>query len=156
MAKGASSRSGPAPDPDALRNDRSNHVGDWVELPKSGRHGPVPDWPLSEPTSRESSLWEAQWGRPQALMWERNEQEVEVALFVRALVDAERQGAPVAARNLVKQLLESLGLSVPGLRQARWKIVDETAAVVNPARSARKASGSARDRLKVVTDGEAS
>lgn len=154
MKGGARARSGPAPDPDALRRDRPQDVGEWVELPKSGRLGDAPAWPLSEASSRELDLWNREWVRPQALMWEQNGQELEVALFVRALVEAERPGAPTASRTLVKQLLESLGLSVPGLRSFRWKIVDQSSVEHDGSRAGRKATGSARDRLKVVTDGE--
>jgi len=121
----------------------------------SGRVGDPPLWPLTDATSRELELWVAQWSRPQAIMWEQNAQEVEVALFVRALVDAERPGATTASRTLVRQLLEALGLSVPGLRQARWKIVDTASVEHDSSRPGRRAKGSARDRLKVVTDSEA-
>jgi hypothetical protein len=45
-------------------------------------------------------------------MWERNGQDAEVALFVRSLVAAEARDAPVAARTLVRQQQEALGLSL--------------------------------------------
>lgn len=144
---GARVRSGPAPDPMALRRDRD--AGEWVELPASGRAGDLPAWPLSEPTPRELDLWSVEWRRPQAVMWERNGQALEVAMFVRAVVDAESPRASVSSRTLVRQQMDSLGLSIPGMRAARWRIVDETAAprAQRPAAPARK---SARDRLKVV------
>ena len=82
MAKGgARTRSGPAPDPLALRRERD--AGEWTELPAAGRDGPVPDFPLVQPLARELEIWAAQWVRPQALMWERNGQQLEVALFAR-------------------------------------------------------------------------
>lgn len=144
---GARSRSGPAPDPNALRRDRDS--GDWVTLPSSGREGPVPEWPLSDPSKRELELWESEWLRPQAVMWERNGQELEVAMFVRALKDAEAPNASVASRTLVRQMLESLGLSLPGMLRLKWRIGD-------PPKSARRsvAGGeSVKDRLKVVQGG---
>lgn len=147
---GARARSGPAPDPNALRRERD--AGEWVELPAAGREGDPPEWPLERPTSRELELWIAEWRRPQALMWERNSQAIEVALYCRALVDAESPRASVAARTLVRQLMDNLGISVPGMRAARWKIVEQ--AETKPQAKGR-ARRSARDRLKVVDGGGA-
>lgn len=77
-----------------------------------------------------------------------------MAMFVRSLVEAEAPGATTAARTLVRQQMEALGLTVPGLRANRW-IIGETTA---PAR-ALKATGtdgpSAKDRLKVLDGGGA-
>ena len=75
MAKGASSRSGPAPDPNALRRDRDGET--WLTLPAEGRKGKAPAWPLSKATARESKLWTSEWKRPQALQWERNGQQLD-------------------------------------------------------------------------------
>ncbi len=104
--------------------------------------------------SRETELWTEEWRRPQAIEWERNGQEVEVALYVRALVAAEAPDAKVTLRTLVKQQQEALGLSLPGLARNLWKIeeadCDEAAEPVKP-----KAQG-ARSRFKVIDgDGEA-
>jgi hypothetical protein len=117
---GSRARSGPAPDPNALRRERD--ASDWIHLPATGRQGPTPAWPLSRATSRERQLWEAEWQRPQAVMWEANGQFVEVALYVRSLKEAERPKASVALRTLVKQQQEALGLSLPGLARNRWII----------------------------------
>jgi hypothetical protein len=143
---GARPRSGPPPDPNALRRDRDS--GDWVSLP-SKREGKTPPWPLTDPSSRELSLWRVEWKRPQAVMWERNGQQVEVAVYVRSLVDAEQRGAPVAARTLVRQQQEALGLSIPGLMRNRWRI--EGAEVEAP--KAKRTRATARDRFKVVDGG---
>ena len=144
MPRGGHAHSGPAPDPSALRRERDK--GEWTELPAEGRDGPVPDWPLSKATKRELELWADQWSRPQALMWERNGQELEVAMFVRAVRIGEQPSAPTNARTLVRQLMDSLGLTVPGMRSLRWKIV------AAESKSARRTSGTARDRLRVVQD----
>lgn len=145
MAKGgARARSGPAPDPLALRRERDE--GDWVSLPAEGRSGPAPEWPLTKPTARETALWKKEWTRPQAVMWERLHLEVEVALYVRSLVGAEKLKAPVNLRTLVKQQQEALGLSLPGLARNKWKI-EAGAAERGPARPP------ARTRFKVVTGG---
>jgi hypothetical protein len=117
--------SGPAPDPNALRRDRKDDRAQWVHLPAAGRPGPAPDWPLIRPTKRELALWEREWARPQAIMWERNGQAIEVALYVRTFVRAEAPRAPVDARRLVRQFMDGLGISATGLRTNRWVIEHE-------------------------------
>lgn len=151
MAKGgARAHSGPAPDPNALRRDRDS--GDWVTLPVEGRAGEPPAWPLRDQTERELELWVSEWARPQAVMWERNGQEVEVAMYIRSLVDAESSRATVASRTLVRQQQEALGLSLPGLARNRWRIGEaETMAAPRAV-----AGASARERFKVVAGGQAS
>jgi hypothetical protein len=119
MAKGgARGRSGPPPDPDSL----TQAEGEWTVLPAAGREGEVPAWPLAQAIERELDLWGDEWSRPQAIMWERQGQELEVALYVRSLVTAEAHNAPTNTRTLVKQLQEALGISMPGLLRNRWKI----------------------------------
>lgn len=129
-------------------------------LPAAGRVGSAPEWPLAEAPAaelgeRELVLWEREWRRPQAILWERNGQELEVALYVRAVADAERFGASVSARTLVKQLQEALGLSVPGLLRNRWRIEADAQAEAGgpapvPGSTAKKG---ARDRFTVVDGG---
>lgn len=143
---GARARSGPPPDPNALRRNRD--AGEWVTLPAEGRDGPEPRWPLhGEPTARERYIWRDFWKKPQAVMWEHNSQEYEVALLVRRYTEAE---APLASANLstlVRQMMDSLGLTIPGLRSNRWRIADAaTPAGQTPLRRA----PSARGRLHVV------
>lgn len=152
MAKGgARARSGPAPDPNALRRERD--AGEWVELPEAGREGAPPVWPLIDPMARELELWAVEWARPQAFMWERNGQQLEVAMYVRAVVDAESPRASVSARTLVRQQMDSLGLTVPGLRTNRWKIVRESQPQPAAQTGASRGRASAKDRLKLVEGG---
>lgn len=102
--------------------------------------------------ARELELWEREWRRPQAVAWEANGQEVEVALYVRALASAEDPGAKVTLRTLVKQQQEALGISLPGLARNRWMIGTTVAA--EPARPTGRAGGrSARSRFRVVPGG---
>jgi len=147
---GARARSGPAPDPNALRRDKDG--GDWTTLPSAGRPGPAPTWPLAEQTEREAVLWEREWRRPQALIWEANGQELEVAMFVRSVADAENAEASVASRTLVRQQMDSLGVSIPGLLRNRWRIADD-APSHKPTGTAGRSGLTARNRLKVVPDG---
>lgn len=145
---GARTRSGPAPDPTALRRERD--AGDWSILPAEGRRGATPEWPLTEQTLREDELWERLWRMPQALMWERYGQELEVGLYVRRLAEAESPDASVAVGTLVRQMADSLGLTTPGMRSNRWRIAAEEAPAAASPRAARAAGSSARSRLKVV------
>ncbi|MGW4802991.1 hypothetical protein [Kitasatospora sp. NPDC004272] len=156
---GARARSGPAPDPNALRRDRDGN--DWVVLPAAGRQGPAPEWPLPDPTFREEQLWEVLWAKPQAVVWERERQEHEVALYARRFCEAERGDSPVNLTTVVRQMADGLGLTIPGMRANRWRIAPADApsapAATGPARSDASAAGrrSARSRFQVVSgDGE--
>jgi hypothetical protein len=145
---GARARSGPAPDPSALRRERDG--GEWVKLPAEGRAGEPPEWPLpTDPTPAERVVWAREWSRPQAVEWERNGQDVEVALYVRRLAETEAPGSSVAAGTLVKQMQEALGLSLPGLHRNRWTI--EPAQRPQPEAVRRESS---RSRLTVVDRGD--
>jgi hypothetical protein len=154
MAKGgARARSGPAPDPTALRRERD--AGEWTILPAEGREGATPDWPLTEQSDREDDLWVDLWSKPQALMWERYGQEIEVALYVRRLAEAEKGDAGVNLGTLVRQMSDSLGLTTPGMRANRWRIdraeegTDQRPAPGLPP----IAPNSARARLRAVPGG---
>jgi hypothetical protein len=142
MARGTSSRSGPAPDPNALRRDRDE--AGWLTLPPE-RKGRTPTWPLSEQTNREATFWKREWRRPQAVMWERHGQQEEVALYVRALAEAEKLDASVASRTLVRQLQESLGISLPGLARNRWRIGEG-----QPEQKRASSGATSRRRFRVV------
>jgi hypothetical protein len=92
---------------------------------------------------------------PQALMWERYGQELEVALYVRRFGEAELMDSRVNLSTLVRQMADSLGLTTPGMRANRWRIAREE----EPQRVAGGAvvpdRKSSRSRLKVVPgDGE--
>ncbi|MFJ3793888.1 hypothetical protein [Kitasatospora sp. NPDC090091] len=135
----------------ALRRERD--AGEWTILPAEGRQGAAPEWPLTEQSLREEGLWEQLWAKPQALMWERYGQELEVALYVRRLTEAELMDSRVNLTTVVRQMADSLGLTTPGMRANRWRINrDEEPATAPTARSA-SGSGrtSARSRLQVVT-----
>lgn len=144
---GARTNSGPSPDPNALRRERDH--GEWTTLPAEGRSGEPPAWPLRGQSEREQTLWITLWAKPQALMWERFGQELEVALFVRNLSMAELPGAPVNLGTLVRQMADSLGLTTPGLRNNRWRIARDEVAERRADKAAPAASNT-RDRLKSV------
>ena len=143
---------GPAPDPNALRRDRKDDQGSWTTLPAEGRIGAPPDWPLTRPTKRELAQWQREWARPQAVMWERDGQQEEVALYVRTLIASEAAPDPKLLPILLRQQ-EALGLSQPGLLRRRWKIAEPSTAAKkrtnDPDRAATKAA------LRSITGGAA-
>lgn len=145
---GARSRSGPSPEPDALRRNR-NDDKEWITLPAEGRAGPVPDWPLPGQSEREVELWSDLWGKPQAVVWEHLGLTYEVALLTRRMTEAELPGSSTGLSTLVKQLWEDLGLSVAGMRMNRWRIANgpETEDKPQPNNGPKL---SARERLRVA------
>lgn len=149
---GARTRSGPAPDPNALRRERD--AGEWTILPAEGREGAPPDWPFEEQSVREAVLWERLWRMPQALMWERYGQDLEVGLYVRRLAEAEKPDSAVVLSTLVRQMADSLGLTTPGMRGNRWRVdrlSEEGETLSGPTPST--APTSARARLRAVSGG---
>lgn len=144
---GARTRSGPAPDPNALRRVRDE--GEWMTLPAKTGLSRAPSWPLLDASDRELQLWEHLWlSKPQAFMWERLCLEYEVALYVRRFAEAERPRSAVILGTLVRQMADSLGLTTPGLRCNRWRIAASEES--KPAERSRRVSSSARDRMRVI------
>lgn len=136
---GARARSGPPPDPNAIRRDRKSDQGTWVTL-AGPREGPVPPWPLTESSKREDSMWERLWATPQAVMWEANGWHDEVALYVRTFCRASAADGTTADRTLVLRQMEGLGLSAAGLARNRWRL-----AATDTAKEAQK-----RDRRSTI------
>lgn len=156
VSGGARAVSGPPPDPNALRRNRKDDKAGWQTLPAEGRTGEPPEWPLIDLQPREWDLWRDLWARPQAVAWEQLDQRYEVAMFVRKLAEAEQPRASVELQKVVRQYLDSLGLSVQGMLRNRWRInpaEPEPEPAEAEAPSPRRKS--AKDRLKVVkADGD--
>ncbi|MEV8552571.1 hypothetical protein AB0L04_22480 [Streptomyces glaucescens] len=152
---GARPVSGPPPDPTALRRNRPADKAGWTTLPAEGRVGGPPAWPLAAMTDREFELWRDLWTKPQAVAWESLDQGYEVALFVRALAQAEQPDAKVELQRVVRSYLDSLGLSVQGMLRNRWKVAaTEAEETPRPASGPASRRPSARDRLRIVPRGE--
>lgn len=142
---GARNRSGPPPDPNALHRDKD--AKDWVTLPEA-REGAVPEWPLAtKPSAAERDLWEKVWKKPQAVMWELQGQEDEVALYVRKFVEASRPKSPSTIVTAQRQMADSLGLTNPGLRFNKWRM---GGAATPEAVKDQPATVSSRERFRVV------
>lgn len=145
--KGGHANSGPAPDPFAARRERPSDSAGWTTLPAAGRLDPAPEWPLRPKASpRELELWAREWKRPQAIMWERNGQEAEVALYVRRLSEAEQYEVPTNLLTWIKQMQEALGISLPGMLRLRWKISEATGPQVSSPREGNVVSAKERFR----------
>lgn len=163
MARGGwHGRGGPPPDPLALRRDRPSDGQLWVVLVADEHAAAVPAWPLADPTSRELEVWAAEWLRPQSVIWERQRQALEVAMYVRTLVAAEHPDAKAAMRILVLRQMESLAISATGMQRHRWRIAESSPAAQSApaAQLARRASRprtrsqiDMRERMKLITDG---
>lgn len=150
---GARSRSGPSPDPQALRRDRKSDPA-WTELPAEGRKGRAPAWPLVKATARERALWSSLWKLPQAVEWERNHLEMTVALYVRRLAEAELPGSKVTLSTLIRQLGDGLGLTAPGMASLRWRIAEpeKKSGPAPRGRGTSSSSNPSRARLELVAD----
>ncbi|MEK6310131.1 MAG: hypothetical protein V4737_11565 [Curtobacterium sp.] len=177
---GARARSGPAPDPNALRRDRKTDA-EWTTLPAEGYQGPIPEHPLpANPIydifwvdkqrmkeldvqateafrEREVALWEKLWRRPQAVMWMKLGLEYEVASYARAYLESNLPDAVSGMKTATLRMAAELGLSLPGMHSLRWKIADDElsakraeAETTNTRKPAKRLS--ARDRLKAVGD----
>lgn len=148
MPSGGHARSGPAPDPNALRRDRAGDR-DWLTLPSSGFTGVVPDCPLPNVGTSEVALWNRLWTKPQAFMWSQLGLELQVAAYVRAyLRSVAADDAPVGLIAPVLRMEAELGLSTVGMNALRWKF---SADEVGEKRGAPAKKGpTMKDRLKVV------
>lgn len=144
---GARARSGPAPDPNALRRDRKDDAA-WVSLPVEGFAGEVPAFPLADALVSETALWVELWAKPQAVMWDRLGLKWQVAAYVRAFIESVQEKATSGLKTAVLRMEAELGLSTVGMGQLRWKIAaDEVAERREEAKPERT---SARDRLKAL------
>lgn len=144
---GARVRSGPAPDPNALRRERD--ADDWVVLSPDGRVGRPPAWPLpTKASATELAFWRKLWKLPQAIEWERNQTFIEVGLYVRRVLEAQEHDSPAALSTLARQMGDSLGLTTVGMRANRWKI-ERTPVEAEEAKPEGERA-SARDRFRVV------
>jgi hypothetical protein len=86
-------------------------------------------------------------------MWQHLRQDIEVALYVRRLVQVEQRDSSVNLGTLVRQMADNLGLTTPGMLRNRWRLGDKTDAQPRTPAAAAGRGRSARDRLRVV-DGD--
>jgi hypothetical protein len=153
MKGGARNRSGPAADPNSGRSDRRGFS--LTALPAEGYGGPVPDFPLPAPSSRELEVWEQAWRTPQACAWSMPSESWRVptvALWVRTKVRCEAPDAGAALLGQLHRFSDQIGMTTAGLAEMGWKVaVDEVSkrGAEKPAEAPRRSSS--RDRLKAVS-----
>lgn len=145
---GARARSGPPPDPNALRRDRRDDA-DWVTLPAEGYQGDVPAFPLVDALRVEVELWDELWAKPQAVMWAKLALKWEVAAYVRAFVESTGEKSNAGLKTAALRMSEEIGLSLPGMHKQRWKFAEDELGA-RRADVPRRVGGSAKDRLKAI------
>lgn len=115
-----------------------------------GYQGPIPDWPLDEPTAAEQARWERLWRTAQAAQWVKLHIDLFVARYVRLAlaVEAETRNNVATAQTLtaLTSMEDRLGLSPKALQLLSWKIVAEESGEQRPV------TALAARRLKAVDD----
>jgi hypothetical protein len=102
-----------------------------TRLPRVGRQGPPPPWPLDiQPSPVELRKWERLWALPQAVAWETLEWADAVARYVLILTMANLCDPKMLAE--ARQMEDRLGLNPLALLRLRWEIVDEEEARERP------------------------
>lgn len=172
---GSRARSGPAPDPNALRRDRKDDAA-WVTLPSEGYQGEIPAFPLPKVSvfdiywedkkrvkvfdpdatealwDREVDLWESLWRKPQAYMWARLGLSYEVAAYVRAFIKSVSEDGNASDRTAALRMSAEIGLSLPGMHQQRWKFAEDEVAAKRQSTPAKRGA-TVKNRLKAVNGG---
>jgi hypothetical protein len=120
-------------------------------LPREAPAEVAPEFPLIDPSPRELVFWEQQWRKPQAVMWRKLGQELEVAFFVRKMCEAELPKASVELRKSIRQDFDSLGLSVQGMLRNRWRIAPAVDEAKPEEKKPAERRPSSRSRLTVVS-----
>lgn len=133
------------PNPNSVRGMRGR-VGPQ-KLPKGGRKGPTPKWPLAvAPDEDEKKAWRDLWRSPQAVIWEQQEWTRFVARYCRIMVEAERPRSKAQTRAEARNMEDKLGLTPKAMKLLMWEVVgDEVAAQRQQSNAA-----SARSRIKAV------
>lgn len=157
MARGgARNRSGPKADPNSGRSDRRGYK--LTALPAQGYDGPVPEWPLSEPSDRELDVWETLWRTPQACAWSMPSESWRmrtVALYCRTVVRCEDPSAGASLLGQLHRFADQIGMTTAGLAEMGWAVaVDEVGAKRAEADDEAPRRTSSRDRLRAVPGGD--
>ena len=145
---------GPAPKPADQRRRRNAPTANTLKLPKAGRQGPPPKFPLGKLSAADAKVWAELWSTPAAAAWELNSWTRVVARYLRVMraaddaLAAREPSAPLLAE--VRQLEDRLGLTPIAMLRLRWEIDDSDE--LAEARYAHKgaASSSSRQRLRAV------
>lgn len=133
------------PNPNSVRGMRGR-VGPQ-KLPKGGRQGPPPRWPLSVPMDdQEKKAWRDLWHTPQAVIWEQQEWTRFVARYCRIMVEAEQPKAKYQTRAEARQMEDKLGLTPKSMKLLMWEVVEDEVAMQRQTSNA----ANARSRIKAI------
>lgn len=122
---GRRNRTGNYPDPTSARSEARGIK--FRSLSSVGYEGPVPEFPLLEPSPRELQLWEQLWRSPQAIAWaEESWRWPTIGMFVRVSVRAEEPDALAGVLAQLHRFADQVGMSPAGLKENGWEIVHPT------------------------------
>ena len=153
---GARNRSGPAVNPDSARSDRRGVK--LTALPAEGYRGTAPDFPLPEPSVRESAVWAEAWRSPQACAWAMPSEawrQRTVALWVRTSVRCEDPDAPASLLAALHRFADQIGMTTAGLAEMSWRVAVDEVAEKRDTSEKVQAPSSSRSRLRSVPSVEA-
>ncbi|MDQ1217990.1 hypothetical protein [Microbacterium arborescens] len=149
------SGAGPAPDTSSLREVARQEAGLLRTLPQQ-RAGRAPAWPFGKKaTAAERALWLKLWKLPQAILWEEQHVERDVALYVRMSILVESGTETAAKVKSVRDQARTLLIELDSLTKAGYRISSQTAspAVRSSAADAKRAAvPSSRGRLQALPD----
>src|SRR4051812_30954726 len=115
-AGGARNRSGPRPTAGSARSERAG-TRRVLRIPAVLFEGPVPVFPLEQPSRRELEVWSWAWSQPQGWAWGRPENTFRirtVGLWVRATVRAELVDAQPTLIAQSIRLADQIGMTTAG------------------------------------------
>lgn len=148
---GRRNRSGTLPGPKSEKSAKASFR--LTALPSEGYTGPIPGFPLLDPSERELAVWEWAWRTPQACAWSvlgESWRVRTVAMWVRVSVRCEDPDAPASLLGQVHRFADQIGLTTAGLAEMGWKVAeDEVAAKKQP-----RAVKATPRRLRVADGGQ--
>lgn len=119
-------------------------------LPVDGYDGPVPEFPLPEPSDRELEMWAKVWTYPQAYAWALEPWRIDtVAMWCRQKVICENPKASSVRAAGVHRWADQCGLTTAGLREMGWNITREP---VKDAEQVKQAAEKQIRRLRAVNE----
>ncbi len=115
--------------PQQIRRRNSARI---TAVPIGGREGPTPEWPLDTRSESEIRRWERLWAKPQAVIWEAMEMDLEVALYTRLVLQAEEPAASSRLSAEVRQMGDRLLLNPVMMFRCQVQLVDEGGTISAP------------------------
>lgn len=150
---GARPNSGPPPNPSSATSARN--AADWMTIrqrngvDENGVAFDIPSWPavLGHPLQEQQELWEQLWlNQPQAVIWEREQMQLQVATYVLAFLDytTGRHAMSPERGGLVARLAADILMTPAALRSARVVVAGTADAAAIASAQASSASRAVR------------